>query len=152
MENPPCFCRCALRMVSDKKKVLYISGEESLQQIKIRADRLGKFSGDLMMLCETDLETIQTVIERVKPELVVIDSIQTMCKGDVSSAPGSVTQVRESTGVFMRIAKSLGVTVFIVGHVTKEGVVAGPRVLEHMVVRYCTLKGSAMPFTVYSGV
>ena len=122
-----------LRMVSDKKKVLYISGEESLQQIKIRADRLGKFSGDLMMLCETDLETIQTVIERVKPELVVIDSIQTMCKGDVSSAPGSVTQVRESTGVFMRIAKSLGVTVFIVGHVTKEGVVAGPRVLEHMV-------------------
>lgn len=86
-----------------------------------------------MMLCETDLETIQTVIERVKPELVVIDSIQTMCKGDVSSAPGSVTQVRESTGVFMRIAKSLGVTVFIVGHVTKEGVVAGPRVLEHMV-------------------
>ncbi len=122
-----------LLLVSKQHKVLYISGEESLQQIKIRADRLGEYSGDLMMLCETDLETIQEVIERVKPELVVIDSIQTMCKSDVSSAPGSVTQVRESTGVFMRIAKSLGVTVFIVGHVTKEGVVAGPRVLEHMV-------------------
>lgn len=122
-----------LLLVSQKHKVLYISGEESLQQIKIRADRLGNHGGDLMMLCETDLETIQEVIERIKPELVVIDSIQTMCKSDVSSAPGSVSQVRESTGVFMKIAKTLGVTVFIVGHVTKEGVVAGPRVLEHMV-------------------
>lgn len=122
-----------LLLVSQKHKVLYISGEESLQQIKIRADRLGNHGGDLMMLCETDLETIQGVIERIKPELVVIDSIQTMCKSDVSSAPGSVSQVRESTGVFMKIAKTLGVTVFIVGHVTKEGVVAGPRVLEHMV-------------------
>lgn len=122
-----------LRLCSKNHKVLYISGEESLQQIKIRADRLGKFEGDLLMLCETDLESIQDVIERVKPELVVIDSIQTMCKSDVSAAPGSVSQVRESTGVFMKIAKTLGVTVFIVGHVTKEGVVAGPRVLEHMV-------------------
>ena len=122
-----------LLMASKSHKVLYISGEESLQQIKIRADRLGEFSGDLYMLCETDLESIQAVIERMKPELVVIDSIQTMCKGDVSSAPGSVSQVRESTGVFMKIAKTLGITVFIVGHVTKEGVVAGPRVLEHMV-------------------
>ena len=122
-----------LLLASKKHKVLYISGEESLQQIKIRADRLGEYSGDLMMLCETDLEVIQEVIERIKPELVVIDSIQTMCKDDVSSAPGSVTQVRESTGIFMKIAKTLGVSVFIVGHVTKEGVVAGPRVLEHMV-------------------
>lgn len=122
-----------LLLASKNHKVLYISGEESLQQIKIRADRLGNFQGDLLMLCETDLETIQEVIERMKPELVVIDSIQTMCKGDVSSAPGSVSQVRESTGVFMKIAKTLGITVFIVGHVTKEGVVAGPRVLEHMV-------------------
>ncbi|MEE1242631.1 DNA repair protein RadA [Frisingicoccus sp.] len=122
-----------LLLASENHKVLYISGEESLQQIKIRADRLGNFSGDLLMLCETDLEVIQEVIERIRPELVVIDSIQTMCKSDVSSAPGSVSQVRESTGVFMRIAKTLGVTVFIVGHVTKEGVVAGPRVLEHMV-------------------
>ena len=122
-----------LLLVLQKHKVLYISGEESLQQIKIRADRLGNHGGDLMMLCETDLEAIQEVIERIKPQLVVIDSIQTMCKSDVSSAPGSVSQVRESTGVFMKIAKTLGVTVFIVGHVTKEGVVAGPRVLEHMV-------------------
>ena len=122
-----------LLLVSQKHKVLYISGEESLQQIKIRADRLGNHGGDLMMLCETDLEAIQEVIERIKPQLVVIDSIQTMCKSDVSSAPGSVSQVRESTGVFMKIAKTLGVTVFIIGHVTKEGVVAGPRVLEHMV-------------------
>lgn len=122
-----------LLLVSQKHKVLYISGEESLQQIKIRADRLGNHGGDLMMLCETDLEAIQEVIERIKPQLVVIDSIQTMCKSDVSSAPGSVSQVRESTGVFIKIAKTLGVTVFIVGHVTKEGVVAGPRVLEHMV-------------------
>lgn len=122
-----------LLLVSQKHKVLYISGEESLQQIKIRADRLGNHGGDLMMLCETDLEAIQEVIKRIKPQLVVIDSIQTMCKSDVSSAPGSVSQVRESTGVFMKIAKTLGVTVFIVGHVTKEGVVAGPRVLEHMV-------------------
>lgn len=122
-----------LILAEHKKNILYISGEESLQQIKIRADRLGKHGGNLMMLCETDLDTIREVIERKKPEMVVIDSIQTMCKEDVSSAPGSVTQVRESTGVFMKIAKSLGVTVFIVGHVTKEGVVAGPRVLEHMV-------------------
>ncbi|MDD3222120.1 MAG: DNA repair protein RadA [Clostridia bacterium] len=122
-----------LLMAAEKRKVLYISGEESLQQIKLRADRLEKSSGDLMMLCETDLERIQEVIERTKPEMVIIDSIQTMCKGDVSSAPGSVTQVRESTGAFMKIAKTMGVTVFIVGHVTKEGVVAGPRVLEHMV-------------------
>lgn len=122
-----------LLMAAEKRKVLYISGEESLQQIKLRTDRLEKSSGDLMMLCETDLERIQEVIERTKPEMVIIDSIQTMCKGDVSSAPGSVTQVRESTGAFMKIAKTMGVTVFIVGHVTKEGVVAGPRVLEHMV-------------------
>lgn len=122
-----------LKLSSENKNVLYISGEESLQQIKLRADRLGKYSGDIMLLCETELESIQDVIERKKPELVVIDSIQTMCKSDVSSAPGSVSQVRESTGVFMKIAKTLGVTVFIVGHVTKEGVVAGPRVLEHMV-------------------
>ena len=122
-----------LLLASKNHKILYISGEESLQQIKLRGDRLGHFGGYLMMLCETDLETIQRVIERTRPELVVIDSIQTMCKGDVSSAPGSVSQVRESTGVFMKIAKSQGVTVFIVGHVTKEGVVAGPRVLEHMV-------------------
>jgi DNA repair protein RadA/Sms len=114
-------------------KVLYISGEESLQQIKIRADRIGKFSDSLSLLCETNLETIRAVIDREKPEIAVIDSIQTMYNENVSSAPGSVSQVRESTGILMQIAKGMGISIFIVGHVTKEGVVAGPRVLEHMV-------------------
>lgn len=113
--------------------VLYISGEESLQQIKIRADRIGEFSSQLELLCETNLELIRGVITEKKPEVVVIDSIQTMFDENVSSAPGSVSQVREATGVFMRLAKDEGIAIFVVGHVTKEGVVAGPRVLEHMV-------------------
>lgn len=113
--------------------VLYISGEESLQQIKIRAQRIGSFTGDLKLLCETNLEDIRQIIDVEKPRIVVIDSIQTMYNEDVSSAPGSVSQVRESTATLLQIAKGSGVTVFIVGHVTKEGVVAGPRVLEHMV-------------------
>jgi DNA repair protein RadA/Sms len=113
--------------------LLYISGEESLQQIKIRADRMGEFSNRLALLCETNLDLIKSVIEREKPDIVVIDSIQTMFNEQVSSAPGSVSQVRESTSILMQIAKGLGITVFVVGHVTKEGVVAGPRVLEHMV-------------------
>lgn len=114
-------------------KVLYISGEESLQQIKIRAERIGNFGDSLKLLCETNLDTIKAVIDREKPQIVVIDSIQTMFNEEVSSAPGSVSQVRESTGVLMQIAKGMGISIFIVGHVTKEGVVAGPRVLEHMV-------------------
>lgn len=113
--------------------VLYISGEESLRQIKLRAARIGEFNENLQLLCETNLETIREVIERKKPDTVVIDSIQTMFHEDISSAPGSVSQVRESTNILMQIAKGLGVSVFIVGHVTKEGNVAGPRVLEHMV-------------------
>lgn len=114
-------------------KVLYISGEESLQQIKIRAERIGNFGDSLKLLCETNLDTIKAVIDREKPQIVVIDSIQTMFNEEVSSTPGSVSQVRESTGVLMQIAKGMGISIFIVGHVTKEGVVAGPRVLEHMV-------------------
>ena len=113
--------------------VLYISGEESLRQIKLRANRIGEFSDKLQLLCETNLEVIREVIQRKKPEVVVIDSIQTMFHEDVSSAPGSVSQVRESTKILMQIAKGMGVSIFIVGHVTKEGNVAGPRVLEHMV-------------------
>lgn len=113
--------------------VLYISGEESLSQIKLRADRLGTFSGKMELLCETNLDEIAEVIRVQKPEVVVIDSIQTMYNEAVSSAPGSVSQVRESTGILMQLAKGLGVSIFIVGHVTKEGTVAGPRVLEHMV-------------------
>ena len=122
------------REISAKsKKVLYISGEESLSQIKMRAERLGVFHGELLLLCETNLDYIEESIQKYKPEIVIVDSIQTMSKDDVNSAPGSVSQVREATGALMQIAKGMGVTVFIIGHVTKEGVVAGPRVLEHMV-------------------
>jgi len=116
-----------------KQKVLYISGEESLAQIKLRANRMGEFGEDLLLLCETNLNIIRGVIEKHKPAFVVIDSIQTMYNEEISSAPGSVTQVRESTHILMQLAKGLGISIFIVGHVTKEGVVAGPRVLEHMV-------------------
>ncbi len=116
-----------------REAVLYVSGEESLQQIKMRADRLGDFKNDLSLLCETNLDLIEQVIEREKPKVIIVDSIQTMYREDVSSAPGSVSQVREATNSFMQIAKGMGITVFLVGHVTKEGVVAGPRVLEHMV-------------------
>lgn len=116
-----------------KRSTLYISGEESLQQIKIRADRIGQFTDSLHLLCETNLNTIRVMIEREKPQIVIIDSIQTMYSEDITSAPGSVSQVREATSAFMQIAKGMGITIFIVGHVTKEGVVAGPRVLEHMV-------------------
>ena len=115
------------------KKVLYISGEESLKQIKLRANRMGEFSENLYLLCETSLNLIQTAIEREKPDVVVIDSIQTMYNEEIGSAPGSVSQVRESTNVFMQLAKGMNIAIFIVGHVTKEGTVAGPRVLEHMV-------------------
>mgnify|MGYP000582746075 CR=1 FL=1 len=115
------------------EKVLYISGEESLQQIKMRAQRIGNFSDSLQLLCETNLGDIEEAIAREKPEIVIIDSIQTMYQEEVSAAPGSVSQVRESTGVFLKLAKGYGISIFIVGHVTKEGTVAGPRVLEHMV-------------------
>lgn len=120
-------------LTAKQHKVLYISGEESLRQIKLRAKRIGEFNENLLLLCETNLELIRSTIERIKPEAVVIDSIQTMYNEEVSSAPGSVSQVRESTGVLMQIAKGMGISVFIVGHVTKDGSVAGPRVLEHMV-------------------
>ncbi len=120
-------------LAAQQVKVLYISGEESLKQIKLRANRIGRIAGPLSFLCETNLGTIAEVIRRTGPDAVVIDSIQTMYMEEVASAPGSVSQVRESTNVLMQIAKGLGITVFIVGHVTKEGVVAGPRVLEHMV-------------------
>ena len=118
---------------SDDKDVLYISGEESLRQIKLRANRIGEFPDKLKFMCETNLGNIEEAISRAKPNVVIIDSIQTMYNEAVSSAPGSVSQVRESTSVLLRIAKSMNISIFIVGHVTKEGQVAGPRVLEHMV-------------------
>lgn len=120
-------------MAADGRKVLYISGEESLRQIKIRANRLGDFSDNLLLLCETSLEIIEETIRNMMPDITIIDSIQTMYHEDISAAPGSVSQVRESTNVFLQLAKGLNISVFIVGHVTKEGTVAGPRVLEHMV-------------------
>ncbi|MBS6397374.1 MAG: DNA repair protein RadA [Clostridiales bacterium] len=115
------------------ERLLYISGEESLQQIKMRAGRIGSFRESLELLCETNLADVEEVVLQRKPQVVVIDSIQTMYQEDISSAPGSVSQVREATGVLMRLAKEQNIAIFIVGHVTKEGTVAGPRVLEHMV-------------------
>ncbi len=121
--------------------VLYVSGEESPKQIKMRASRLGTFSDTLTLYCETDLGDIEAVIGERKPEIVIIDSIQTMFTQEITSAPGSVSQVRESCAVLLQIAKSLGVSIFIVGHVTKEGTVAGPRMLEHMVDAVLYLEG-----------
>ena len=121
------------RNLAQTVDVLYVSGEESLKQIKLRAQRIGVFTDRLRLLCETNLNTIKEIIEQSKPDVVIIDSIQTMYNEEVSSSPGSVSQVRETTGVLLQIAKILGVSVFIVGHVTKDGSVAGPRVLEHMV-------------------
>ena len=120
-------------LAQDKRDVLYVSGEESLKQIKLRANRIGKFIESLKHLCETSLGTIEETIRRMKPDVVVIDSIQTMYQENISSAPGSISQVREATSVLLQLAKGMNISVFIVGHVTKEGTVAGPRVLEHMV-------------------
>jgi len=120
-------------MAAKGQKLIYISGEESLKQIRMRADRLGTFTGDLKLLCETDLNVIGDILRSERPDIVIIDSIQTMYNEEVSGTPGSVSQVRESTAVLLQLSKSLGISIFIVGHVTKEGTVAGPRILEHMV-------------------
>ena len=121
------------KLVAKKSQVLYISGEESLKQIKMRAERLGVFENELYLLSETNLDVIEAAVMKYKPQIVIIDSIQTMFKEEISSAPGSVSQVRETTSTLLRLAKQQAISIFIVGHVTKEGVVAGPRVLEHMV-------------------
>ncbi|SFQ17377.1 DNA repair protein RadA [Salibacterium halotolerans] len=114
-------------------RVLYISGEESVKQTKLRADRLGVHADTLFVFAETDLDLIEQAIHQIQPTMVVIDSIQTVHQSSISSAPGSVSQVRETTSSFMKIAKSRGIAVFIVGHVTKQGAIAGPKMLEHMV-------------------
>jgi len=116
-----------------KQSVLYVSGEESQKQTKLRADRLGVMSDQLLVYSETNLEEISRTIENTKVDFVVIDSIQTIFHPEVTSAPGSVSQVRECTAELMRIGKTKGIAIFIVGHVTKEGSIAGPRLLEHMV-------------------
>ena len=120
-------------MANSGLNVLYISGEESLKQIRLRANRMGDFSDSLKLLSETNLETIEATVLDQKPDAVVVDSIQTMYREDIGTAPGSVGQVRESTNSLMQLAKGENIPIFIVGHVTKEGTVAGPRMLEHMV-------------------
>ncbi len=117
----------------ENRKILYISGEESEGQIKLRAKRLGVTTDNLYLVSETEVETVIECINTVKPDIVIIDSIQTMHRSDIASAAGSVPQVREATNAFMHIAKSAGISMFIVGHVTKDGALAGPRVLEHIV-------------------
>jgi DNA repair protein RadA/Sms len=120
-------------LTAKQMRVLYISGEESTKQTKMRAERLGALSSELYVLCETNMEFIIEAIEQVKPDLIIIDSIQTVYHPSITSAPGSVAQVRECTSHFMRIAKWKGIATILVGHVTKEGAIAGPRLLEHMV-------------------
>lgn len=115
------------------RKILYVSGEESASQLKLRADRLGKLSDNTFILCETSLENIFQQLQKEKPQLVVVDSIQTISSDNAESAPGSVTQVRESAVAFLRYAKESGVPVILVGHINKDGAIAGPKVLEHIV-------------------
>ena len=120
-------------IIVTKLNVLYITGEESLNQTKLRADRLDEDSSNLNVLAETDLEVIHQTVQQAQPDILVVDSIQTIYHPEISSRPGSVSQVRESTQSLMNIAKQMNIATFIVGHVTKEGQIAGPRLLEHMV-------------------
>lgn len=129
-------------LAASGRKVIYISGEESLRQIKLRADRIRKIEGEITFLSETDVDTIVKVLEERKPDVAIIDSIQTMYTEEAGTAPGSITQVRESASRLMVEAKTAGIAVFLVGHVTKEGTVAGPRVLEHMVDTVLYFEGS----------
>ena len=115
------------------KRILYVSGEESERQLKLRANRLGVQGGEIYVLAETDLSTILASADSLKPDIVIIDSIQTVSDADISSAPGSITQVRECTMRIMRLCKEKNLTVFVVGHINKEGSIAGPKILEHMV-------------------
>ncbi len=127
--------------VKGEGKVLYVSGEESAEQIKLRADRLGINNEDILFLGETDIDIVNNAIVETTPKLVIIDSIQTMYSDELSAAAGSVSQVREITSQIMRICKSRNITTIIIGHVTKDGNIAGPRVLEHMVDTVLYLEG-----------
>jgi len=138
---------------SDRLQVLYVSGEESVRQIRIRADRLGALSPNLLLVAETDIDLIERHLSDVNPPVAIIDSIQTMFKNELASVPGSVGQVRECTAQLMRLAKTTGISVFLVGHVTKEGLLAGPRVLEHMVDTVLYLEGDRhQSFRILRGV
>ncbi|HTY20621.1 MAG TPA: DNA repair protein RadA, partial [Geobacteraceae bacterium] len=135
------------------ESVLYVSGEESAQQIRMRGSRMEVDAGSLFILTETALEKIVTHVHRLKPKVLVIDSIQTMFTSTIESAPGSVSQVRETAGRFMILAKGSGIPVFLVGHVTKDGAIAGPRVLEHMVDTVLYFEGDAgHPFRILRAV
>lgn len=122
-------------------KILYVSGEESAEQIKLRADRLGINNDNILFLAETDIDIVQNSLEKYDPKFVIIDSIQTMYSEEITSAPGSVSQVREITARIMQVCKQKGITTIIIGHVTKDGSIAGPRVLEHMVDTVLYLEG-----------
>src|SRR5437764_3565688 len=122
----------ALRSIADRRSALLVTGEESVAQVKLRADRLGG-GGNVGIVAETELDTVCALLERERPDVCVIDSVQTLYSGELGSAPGSVAQVREAAGRLLRVAKELGIATILVGHVTKDGSVAGPRVLEHLV-------------------
>lgn len=119
--------------IGKKLKIFYVSGEESARQIKLRANRLNVSTDNLLIMCQTDVEHIVEYIRTEKPDLVIVDSIQTMCVSEINSSPGSVTQVRESTNLYLHCAKNLGIPTILVGHVNKDGNIAGPKVLEHIV-------------------
>ena len=127
--------------ISISGKILYVSGEESAEQIKLRADRLNINKDNLLFLAETDIDNIEVQIEKNEPEFVIIDSIQTIYSDEITSSAGSVSQVREITARIMKICKQKGITTIIIGHVTKDGTIAGPRVLEHMVDTVLYLEG-----------
>jgi len=120
-------------LAAQGRKVLYVSGEESIRQIRLRSQRLNTVSSNMLVVSEVEIDAIMSMVQTVKPEVMVIDSIQTMFNGDLTSAPGSVSQVRESTVRLMLMAKRTGIPTFLVGHVTKDGAIAGPKLLEHMV-------------------
>lgn len=136
-------------LLSRKMQVLYISGEESARQVRLRAERLGALSPGLLLACETDIDQVEAHLRKIGPPVAVVDSIQTMYNSDLASAPGSVGQVRECAAQLMRLAKTTGTSIFLVGHVTKEGMLAGPRVLEHMVDTVLYLEGDRHQFFSY---
>ena len=131
------------KQVGEDCRVLYVSGEESARQLKLRADRLHVFSKQLYILSETNLDRIIATVSEASPDLVVVDSIQTMLLEGISSSPGSITQVRECTSALMRMAKTLDIPVFLVGHVNKAGNIAGPKVLEHIVDVVLSFEGES---------
>lgn len=131
------------RLTQNYGKTLYVSGEESARQIKLRANRLGIESPDLHVLCETDIDAIEVHIDKLLPKIVVVDSIQTMQRSDIDSIPGNITQVRESSMALTSIAKSRNIPIFIVGHITKEGSIAGPKVMEHIVDTVLYMEGDS---------